>query len=447
LVLNDIAEVLYDPVKAFKRILENPKYLGSIIVIVLFVALMAAYWAGEFSKVNTENTSPVIGYLPAFTNSTFWNSASGINVGNNYVDYFNYSIYDAEFGSPSSSSSYINLFTNYTSDIGPSSLEINATNTNDAMASLNIASALNSINTLTQTNSTVSYVDCSSPSGFQNISISIEQVSPPTAPQSAILTLYSSDSNFYSYDLTSLLSNETTNSWNNLTIGVGPNSQGWTSSGAPSWNNITSLKLDFSYPTGSNITINIGALFFRGQYVNRLQSFGSTFLIAIGETFPLQILFTWFILAGVMYLFFKGLKANVVWKPIFVGVSFALVVMVVRGVVNSIATLTMPAIYVPYDVAPGITLSILGLLSYPTSAIATLTTTSQAAITTMNSAIAALGIITLLMFVISYIWLGALCTVIIGTLKPEFSMIKRVMISAVSVGVTILLLLLLVGIV
>jgi len=447
LVLNDIAEVLYAPVKAFKRILENPKYWGAIIVIILFVALMAAYWAGEFSKVNTENTSPVIGYLPTFTNSTFWNSASGVNLGNNYADYFNYSIYAAELGSPSSSNAYINLFTNYTSDIGPSSLEINATNTNDATASLNIASALNSINTLTQTNSTVGYVDCSSPSGFQNISISMEQVSPATAPQSAILTLYSSDSNFYSYDLTSLLSNETINGWNNLTIGVGPNAQGWTSSGAPSWNNITSLKLDFSYPTGSNVTINIGALFFRGQYVNRLQSFGSNFLIAIGETFPLQILFTWFILAGVLYLFFKGLKANVVWKPIFVGVSFALIVMVVRGVVNFIATLTMPAIYVPYDVGPGVTLSILGVLSYPTIATATLTAMSQAAVTTMNSAIAALGTITLLMFVISYIWLGALCTIIVGTLKPEFSMIKRIMISAVSVGVTILLLLLLVGIV
>ena len=51
------------------------------------------------------------------------------------------------------------------------------------------------------------------------------------------------------------------------------------------------------------------------------------------------------------------------------------------------------------------------------------------------------------MFVVSYVWLGALCTIIVGTLKPEFSMIKRIVISAVSIGVTILLLLLLVGIV
>ena len=51
------------------------------------------------------------------------------------------------------------------------------------------------------------------------------------------------------------------------------------------------------------------------------------------------------------------------------------------------------------------------------------------------------------MFAISYVWLGALCTIIVGTLKPEFSMTKRIAISAVSVAVTIFLLLLLVGVV
>jgi len=44
------------------------------------------------------------------------------------------------------------------------------------------------------------------------------------------------------------------------------------------------------------------------------------------------------------------------------------------------------------------------------------------------------------------VWLGALCTIIVGTLKPEFSMVKRIVISGVSIAVTILLLLLLVGI-
>jgi hypothetical protein len=51
------------------------------------------------------------------------------------------------------------------------------------------------------------------------------------------------------------------------------------------------------------------------------------------------------------------------------------------------------------------------------------------------------------MFVVSYVWLGALGTITVGSLKPEFTMIKRIGISAVSIAVTILLLILLVGVV
>jgi hypothetical protein len=32
LILNDLAQVLYAPQKAFKKIVENPKYLGAILV-------------------------------------------------------------------------------------------------------------------------------------------------------------------------------------------------------------------------------------------------------------------------------------------------------------------------------------------------------------------------------------------------------------------------------
>ena len=51
------------------------------------------------------------------------------------------------------------------------------------------------------------------------------------------------------------------------------------------------------------------------------------------------------------------------------------------------------------------------------------------------------------MFAVSYVWLGALSTIIVGTLKPEFSMPKRIIIAAVAVAVTVFLSLLLVGLV
>jgi len=443
LIINDIVEVLYGPVKAFKRIIEKPQYLGAIIIILLFVVAMVGYESAEFSKVYAENTSPQIGVLSSFTNATFWNSAPGVNVSNNYADYFNYSVYVVGLSyPPNDSRGYYNLFANYTKDIGPSSLEINASNTNTATEALNIASALNSVN------SSVPYVNCGASSGFENLSITMKQVSPAVAPLSATLTLYSiNDTSFFKYDLTSSISNESINAWNNLTIPVGPNANGWSSSGTPAWGNITSLKLDFSYPTSSNISVRIGALFFRGQYVNALQSGGTDILIRFVEAFPLQFLFTWLFLTGAIYLFFKGLKAGIVWKPVFVAVSFALFVMVIRGVVNLLAVVAMPNVYFPFDVSLGGATNILGAISYPTDAIGHLTVMSQTAATTINSSTALLGNITFGMFAISYIWLGALCTIIVGTLKPEFTLTKRILISAVSVGVTLLLLLLLVNII
>ncbi len=90
---------------------------------------------------------------------------------------------------------------------GNSSLEINAKNTNKISAALS-----NAFN-----------VNCSA-GGFENLSMTIKMVEPQVAPQSAALTLYSiNDSNYYTYDLTSALSNSTTiGLWNNLTIPVGP---------------------------------------------------------------------------------------------------------------------------------------------------------------------------------------------------------------------------------
>ena len=39
MILDDFAEVIYAPAKAFKKIIENPKYLGAIIILLLFIGI------------------------------------------------------------------------------------------------------------------------------------------------------------------------------------------------------------------------------------------------------------------------------------------------------------------------------------------------------------------------------------------------------------------------
>jgi hypothetical protein len=426
LILDDIAKVVYAPQKVFKQIIENPKYLGALIILVLFIGLQVGYEYAQFSNTYTENTSPTIDQLSAYTNATSWRAGTGITLTNNYADFFNYSVYVAALGTtPVDSQGYYSLF-------GNSSLEIDATNTNSVSAAL--GDAFN--------------VSCGA-GGFENFSMTVKMAQPQGVLQNAALTLYSvNDSNYYTYDLTPYLSTATAiGQWNNLTVPVGSSAKGWSVGGAPSWGNVTALKLDFNYPSNSNVTIRIGALFFHGQYQTPIQYNNTGLLLQFLQVFSLQFIFTWFLLTGVFYLFFKGLKANITWKPLFIALAFAMFVMVIRAAINLVAALATPVAYYPFDLSLGVRFDAYGTVFYPPEAVGVLSAQSQAAFSNIDALTSTLRFVTSAMFVVSYVWLGALCTIIVGSLKPEFTMIKRIGISAVSIAVTILLLILLVGVV
>jgi hypothetical protein len=271
-------------------------------------------------------------------------------------------------------------------------------------------------------------------------------VEPQITPQSATLTLYAlGDTDFYQYDLTSTVSNNTLiGQWNNITVPIGPNAEEWTETGNPTWSNITALKLDFTYPETQSITIRISALYFRGDYVTLAENGGTMVLFSILQVFSLQFLVSWLVLTGVIYLVLKGLKATVVWKPLFVAIGSALVVMVIRAAISLIATVTLPALYYPYELWTGIGFTPYGVLTYPSQAIDILPVDAQNAYATMEAASAVFKYISLAIFAISYVWLGALMTVSLGELKPEYSLLKRIAISSIAIGVTLLVLLFLV---
>jgi hypothetical protein len=418
LILNDLAKVIYAPKKAFKDIIANPKYLGVIIVLILFMALQVGYQYIQFSKTNVEQTEPQAGLFQTLTDASsgYWLSSSNVVLSNNTADYLNQTLYVSGYG-------YLPYV------YGNSSLQLRAENVQNISAT--VSNAFN--------------VDCSA-SGFQNISMVMKLVAPQATPQSATLTLYSlGHTDFYQYDLTSTVSNNTLiGQWNNITVPIGPNAEEWTETGNPTWSNITSLKLDFTYPETSNITIRISALYFRGDYVTLAENGGTMVLFSILQVFSLQFLVSWLVLTGVIYLVLKGLKATVVWKPLFVAIGFALVVMVIRAAISLIATVTLPALYYPYELWTGIGFTPYGVLTYPSQAIDILPVDAQNAYATMEAASAVFKYISLAIFAIAYVWLGALMTVSLGELKPEYSLLKRIAISSIAIGVTLLVLLFLV---
>ncbi len=425
MILTDILQVIYAPKKAFKNIVTNPKYLGVIIIILLFIGVQLGYEYSQFTKTELETTSPLPGLMQENNNATSWVAGTGVELTNNFADYYNNTVYVGQLQyAPNNPLGYYPLFGNY-------SLQIQANNTNNVMAAL----------------TNTSNADCSQ-TGFQNLSITLKLIEPQSAPQTATLRLYSlADENVYTYDLTSALNSASAvNQWGNLTIPVGPDADGWTESGNPQWGNITSLTLELTYPDNTDVTIRIGALFFRGQFVQPLQYDATGFLLRFLQVFSLQFLFTWLILTAVVYLILRVLKSTVVWKPLFVALGFALMVMVIRGLVNIVATFAMPTVSYPYDASLGVVYDSFAALYYP-STIGALTSQSITAIANIEASLTVFRGILTAMFFVSYIWLGALTGLAIKELKPELSSMKCITVAAVGVGVTILALWLFIGVI
>jgi hypothetical protein len=422
-IINDILEVIYAPARLFKRVFENPKYLGVLLILVFFLGAQVAFQYAQFSKTYTEQTAPTVDQFPMVINATLWQSSPNINISDNFNDFFNYSIHVASLGAPVNPMSYYNIF-------GNSSLEIGAINNNS----------------LTATLEDYLVVDCG-PDGFQNISMIIKIVEPQEIPQNVTLTLYTlSSTDFFQRDITHYFQDTSTNDlWNNLTLSVGPHAQNWASAGDANWSNVTALQLDFEFSADTNPTVRIGGLFFGGQYLTPIETGGMLFLLQFMQAYALQFVFTWFLLTGLIFLLFKVFKSTVVWKSLFVVVGFALFVLVIRAVLFVATTIVLPPINYPYDLSFGIRFDILGTLTYPAEAVGTLSTQSQAAYNSIVAMTQTFKTAMAIIFLAAYVWLGGLVTFIIGTAKPEFSIIKRVLISVVSIGVIILLLLLLVG--
>jgi hypothetical protein len=318
LVFEEALKVLYAPHKVFKDIVQKPGYWVPIILLFIFVLAQVGSSSVIGSRSHIEQTLPTGVSADTWTdNATLWQANTGVTISNNYVDYIN--------ATPA-----ISGFPDY---YGNSSVQFTVSNSSTLqMALADFGSQAN----------------CG-PNGFQNISFRVDIASPDAKPESVNLTLYVSDFDFFSYDLTSAFSNNVANVWNNITVPVG--SGDWSTTGSPSWENITSLKLDFAWPASSDITVLLDGLFFRGKFETQLDLVGSLAYLANSALNGFApFLFEWLILTGIMYLLIKGLKGNVIWKPLMVAVGYALITMVIQAFIIAVIYTTLPNLYYPLEI-------------------------------------------------------------------------------------------------
>ena len=398
MILTDIAKVLYAPRKVFKQIIQNPKYLGAVIALLLFVAAQTAFYYVQYSKTYSEQTFPAGNEFGTLTqNATLWNTNSDAVISYNYVDLMNNTFY------------------------GNSSLQFALSNSSEIFIELDDFQ---------------DSVNCDS-TGFQNVSIRIKIVEPQVAPEKATLSLYSLDtSNYFQYDLTQDLSNSAASVWNNLTVPVG--SGNWVSNGNPDWQNITGVRLDFAFPTNSSINLRIQGVFFRGIYKTPIEVDSTGFLITILQLAVMQFLFEWVILTALLYLMIKGLKGTVIWKPLFATVGIALIVTVIQALIAIAATTILPSLF------------------YPIEFLANVPVEAQLTTDAVSATAATFSLIYGVVQIVTYVWIGALGAIIVRAITaptgeapsavPQFGWGKCVLVSGASLFLTIIILGFLIGI-
>ena len=184
MVGKDILQVLYAPHKVFKRIVQNPGYLGPFLLLIVFVVAQvgSSYMVASRSYVETSSpqTAPLIAQGDLWTESdSYWHANNGVTVSNNTVDYVN-------------------------GTLATTSIEFSASDTNNVTMEINFDGA----------------VRCAA-DAFQNVSFRVKQVTPNVAPENVSFYLYSLDDSYLYYDLTSEFSSSTDHEWNNITLTTG----------------------------------------------------------------------------------------------------------------------------------------------------------------------------------------------------------------------------------
>ncbi len=388
----DILKVLYAPHKAFKKIVHEPKYLGPLVLLIIFVVAQLGSAYVVASKSYVEQTMPVSTQGDTWTqNAALWTASSDVTVRNNTLDYINGTYY------------------------GPVSIEFSVSN----------------VSGIWMENKWNESVNCGA-DGFKNVSFRVKTITPAAVPASVTLYLYSLSGSSFQRDLTSAFSNNTFNVWNNVTVPVGSES-GWASNSAEAkWENITGIKMEFTWSSNQSVDLRVVGLFFRGIFKSPLEVYGISYLASSALNAVTPFLFQWLLLTGLIYVIVKGLKGNVVWKPLMVAVGFALIALVIQAVILAVLYTTLPKIYYPLEVLMGVSGEF------------------QVAYQLIIDAIATVSQIGGAVQIAVYVWIVALGTIITHEVtaitvegapsSPQFGWIKSILTSAAAFIVTIIVL-------
>jgi hypothetical protein len=305
--IQEVFEVLYSPVNAFRKIVEKPDFKAVLLVLVLVITSTVLVQYVASTKLYLENRMPENDdWTESLVNQHYW-----ISNGVPSLDETDYQMGNAD-GNHSIASSVLsdNIWMQVT-DIGS--------------------------------------IDGSEETGYKELFVWIKWTQEEgLTPNSGTLKLFSNDENsYFETDITGLLASN--GEWTNASLNIGSN-QGWTSNNSPSWQNITGVEFNLSWSSSANLTMKIDGLFFRKfsspAVTGKFSSLLPPILIEALISFAINLIL-W---SGILILAGKLFQVDLgQWKVLFIIVGYVFIATVVYTLITVVPLSTLPPLNVPLD--------------------------------------------------------------------------------------------------
>jgi len=303
LVGREVFEVLYSPVKAFRKIIEKPDLKGVLLVLLLVISSTVVFQFVYNSKQLYENRAPKNDdWTESLTNSHSW-----VSNGSLLLD-------DADY------------------QMGNSSVTSSAPNSTSIWLKITDFDSIN----------------CSGEKGYNEVFFWINWTNEAeTFPSSGTLKLFSgSEDSYFQSDITDLSSS---GEWTNITLKVGAD-QGWSSTNSSDWQKITGIEFNLVWLDSANLTMKVDGLFFR-NYVSPIETLGfSMAMLYLFVSAAFSVAMNWILWAGIVVIVSKIFGEDLgKWNVFFIIIGHAFIVTAVYTLVSALAFSSLPVVSLPLD--------------------------------------------------------------------------------------------------
>ncbi len=308
--VREVLEVVYSPVKAFKKIIEKPDFKGVLLVLALVIFSMVVVEYVAASKFLLETRMPDDdAWTESLSNQHSWVSNGALSLDDT----------DYKMGNTVGNNSVIS----------------------SVSSSTNLWVQIIDIEPL----------DCSDDKGYKELFFWIKWIQENGSfPNSgATLRLFSgSENNYFEFDLTGLLSSSS-GEWTNVTVPLGPESQGWDSTNAD-WKNITGLDFRMVWSISTDLAMKIDGLYSR-KYVSPLETGAfSGAIIPILMSSAVSFSMNWILWTGILLVVTKVFREEVgPWTVFLVIIGHVFIVTGVHTIVGAVSLSTLPSLNLPLD--------------------------------------------------------------------------------------------------